>query len=249
MRRRVGRYRDDPVIAPVAHPLDIWALARYLVWEVMGLPVTMATEAPTDHRHRTVVPEADQDTNAHQMGQPPPDRLEPVSPPRAPGREPLPLPPPAAGYRGSPMPDLVPPPREYPPKGAPPPRQRYHKYENYGEYDDYREPVAAPAPRFSEYYDNYGNYSGGKAIGPLPLEGMTEGTIMVTMIMVQITGRLPHHDDYVVNPVGLAKDDIYIRIEKARAAFASLRHLWCRRDIRFSVKCRVYNAAMRSILL
>ncbi|KER19536.1 hypothetical protein T265_15512, partial [Opisthorchis viverrini] len=48
---------------------------------------------------------------------------------------------------------------------------------------------------------------------------------------------------------GLTKDDISIRIGKARAAFANLRHLWRRRDIRFSVKGRVYNAAVRSILL
>ncbi|KER28391.1 hypothetical protein T265_04774 [Opisthorchis viverrini] len=52
-----------------------------------------------------------------------------------------------------------------------------------------------------------------------------------------------------ISPGGLAKDDISIRIGKARAAFANLRHLWRRRDISFSVKGRVYNAAVRSVLL
>ncbi|KER28126.1 hypothetical protein T265_04964 [Opisthorchis viverrini] len=37
-----------------------------------------------------------------------------------------------------------------------------------------------------------------------------------------------------VSPGGLAKDEISIRIGKARAAFANIRHLWRRRDISFS---------------
>ncbi|KAG5454328.1 hypothetical protein CSKR_109219 [Clonorchis sinensis] len=52
-----------------------------------------------------------------------------------------------------------------------------------------------------------------------------------------------------LRPGGLAKDDISIRIGKARAAFVNLRHLWRRRDISLSVKGRVYNAAVRSVLL
>ncbi|KER23674.1 LOW QUALITY PROTEIN: hypothetical protein T265_14584 [Opisthorchis viverrini] len=47
-----------------------------------------------------------------------------------------------------------------------------------------------------------------------------------------------------ISPGGLAKDEISILIGKARAAFANLRHLWRRRDISFSVKGRVYNAAV-----
>ncbi|CAH8649925.1 unnamed protein product [Dicrocoelium dendriticum] len=39
------------------------------------------------------------------------------------------------------------------------------------------------------------------------------------------------------------------RIAKARGAFANLRHLWRRRDITLALKGRVYNAAVRSILL
>jgi hypothetical protein len=44
-------------------------------------------------------------------------------------------------------------------------------------------------------------------------------------------------------------DDINHRIVKARAAFASLRHIWRRRDVRLAVKGRLYNACVRSVLL
>ncbi|KER24112.1 hypothetical protein T265_08154 [Opisthorchis viverrini] len=49
-----------------------------------------------------------------------------------------------------------------------------------------------------------------------------------------------------ISPGGLTKDEISIRIGMARTTFANL---WRRRDISFSVKGRVYNAAVRSILL
>jgi hypothetical protein len=39
------------------------------------------------------------------------------------------------------------------------------------------------------------------------------------------------------------------RIAKARIAFANLRYLWRRKDVRLSVKARVYNACVRSVLL
>jgi hypothetical protein len=45
------------------------------------------------------------------------------------------------------------------------------------------------------------------------------------------------------------KDEITSRIGKARLAFANLQHLWRRRDISLSVKGRVYNAAVRPVLL
>ncbi|VDP32329.1 unnamed protein product [Schistosoma margrebowiei] len=44
-------------------------------------------------------------------------------------------------------------------------------------------------------------------------------------------------------------DEISARIQKARLAFANLRHLWRRRDIRLSTKGRVYCAEVRSVLL
>ncbi|VDP89695.1 unnamed protein product [Echinostoma caproni] len=48
---------------------------------------------------------------------------------------------------------------------------------------------------------------------------------------------------------GRIKDEVSARIQKARLAFANLRHLWRRRDIRLSVKGRVYAAAVRPVLL
>ena len=53
----------------------------------------------------------------------------------------------------------------------------------------------------------------------------------------------------LISPGGLAKEEVTQRIAKASAAFANLRHLWRRRDISLSIKGRVYNAAVRSILL
>ncbi|CAH8447045.1 unnamed protein product [Heterobilharzia americana] len=52
-----------------------------------------------------------------------------------------------------------------------------------------------------------------------------------------------------INPGGLVADEISARIQKARLAFANLRHLWRRRDIRLSIKGRVYCTAVRSVLL
>ena len=43
--------------------------------------------------------------------------------------------------------------------------------------------------------------------------------------------------------------EINARISKARMAFANLLHLWCRNDVSLPVKGRVYNAAVRSVLL
>jgi hypothetical protein len=45
------------------------------------------------------------------------------------------------------------------------------------------------------------------------------------------------------------QDEITNRIAKARAAFANLRHLWRRHDVSIRLKGRVYNAAVRSVLL
>jgi hypothetical protein len=48
---------------------------------------------------------------------------------------------------------------------------------------------------------------------------------------------------------GSVEEEISLRITKARLAFANLRHLWRRRDIRLSIKGRVYNATVRAVLL
>ncbi|VDP02610.1 unnamed protein product [Schistosoma margrebowiei] len=47
----------------------------------------------------------------------------------------------------------------------------------------------------------------------------------------------------------MVSDEISARIRKARLAFANLRHLWRRRDIRLSIKGRVYCAPVRSVLI
>ncbi|TNN20225.1 endonuclease-reverse transcriptase, partial [Schistosoma japonicum] len=53
----------------------------------------------------------------------------------------------------------------------------------------------------------------------------------------------------LISADGLVTDEISARIQKARLAFAKLRHLWRRRDIRLLTKGRVYRAAVRSVLL
>ncbi|CAH8675424.1 unnamed protein product [Schistosoma haematobium] len=53
----------------------------------------------------------------------------------------------------------------------------------------------------------------------------------------------------VISPIGLVSDEISARIRKARLAFANLRHLWRRRDIRQPIKGRVYWVVVRSVLL
>ncbi|KAH9582966.1 hypothetical protein MS3_00007543 [Schistosoma haematobium] len=53
----------------------------------------------------------------------------------------------------------------------------------------------------------------------------------------------------LISPNELVSDEISTRIRKARLAFANLRHLWRRRDIRLSIKGRVYCAAVRSVLI
>ncbi|CAI2733962.1 unnamed protein product [Schistosoma spindalis] len=53
----------------------------------------------------------------------------------------------------------------------------------------------------------------------------------------------------LISPNGLVSDKISTRIRKARLAFATLRHLWQRRDIHLSIKERVYCATVRSVLL
>nr|CAX83711.1 endonuclease-reverse transcriptase [Schistosoma japonicum] len=53
----------------------------------------------------------------------------------------------------------------------------------------------------------------------------------------------------LISPNGLVSEEISARIRKARLAFANLRHLWRRRDIRLSTKGRVYCTAVRPVLL
>ena len=53
----------------------------------------------------------------------------------------------------------------------------------------------------------------------------------------------------VIAADGGVGEEISSRIAKARLAFANLRHLWRRHDVRLSLKGRVYNATVRSVLL
>ena len=48
---------------------------------------------------------------------------------------------------------------------------------------------------------------------------------------------------------GHIAEDLSMRIVKARVAFCNLRHLWRRKDVSLKVKGRVYNAAVRPVLL
>lgn len=52
-----------------------------------------------------------------------------------------------------------------------------------------------------------------------------------------------------ISTAGKIEEEIKARISKARTAFASLRHLWRRHDIRLALKGRVYCAVVRSVLL
>ena len=64
---------------------------------------------------------------------------------------------------------------------------------------------------------------------------------------LEIVERFMYLGSYI-GPAGLG-DEISQRIAKARVAFGNLRHLWHRRDISLSLKGRVYNASIRSVLL
>ena len=48
---------------------------------------------------------------------------------------------------------------------------------------------------------------------------------------------------------GHIAEHLSMRIVKARVAFCNLRHLWRRKDVSLKVKGRVYNAAVRPVLL
>lgn len=49
-----------------------------------------------------------------------------------------------------------------------------------------------------------------------------------------------------ISPGGRVSDEVSSRRQKVRLVFTNLRH---RRDTRLSTKCRIYSAAMRSVML
>ena len=55
--------------------------------------------------------------------------------------------------------------------------------------------------------------------------------------------------DSCITAGGHITEEINNRIVKARVAFSNLRHLWRRKDVSLKVKGRVYNAAVRPVLL
>ncbi|KAH9590491.1 Presequence protease, mitochondrial, variant 3 [Schistosoma haematobium] len=71
------------------------------------------------------------------------------------------------------------------------------------------------------------------------------------MIGSEVVGRVDRFTylGSLISPCGLVCDEISARIQKARLAFANLRHLWHRLDIRLPTKGRVCCAAVRSVLL
>jgi hypothetical protein len=52
-----------------------------------------------------------------------------------------------------------------------------------------------------------------------------------------------------VSAGGCMKDEIALRIAKARLTFVNLKHLWRRRDVSLALKGRVYNTTVRAVLL
>ena len=65
---------------------------------------------------------------------------------------------------------------------------------------------------------------------------------------IEIVNNFSYLGSYI-SPGGLVSDEVSARIQKARLTFANLGHLWRRRDIRLSVKGRVYTAAVWPVLL
>ena len=51
----------------------------------------------------------------------------------------------------------------------------------------------------------------------------------------------------LINPGGLAEEEVKQHIAKVSATFVKLQHLWRHRDLSLSIRGRLYNAAMRSI--
>ncbi|CAH8582840.1 unnamed protein product, partial [Schistosoma intercalatum] len=74
--------------------------------------------------------------------------------------------------------------------------------------------------------------------------------LMIGSEVIECVDRFMYLDlGSLISPFGLVYDEISARIQKARLAFANLRHLWSRQDIRLPTKGRVYCAAVRSVVL
>jgi hypothetical protein len=78
-------------------------------------------------------------------------------------------------------------------------------------------------------------------VGPSP-------TFVLAGSSLETVDRFTYLGSVISSACNIA-DEVSARIAKARSAFANLRHLWRRKDVRLSIKGRVYNACVRSILL
>ncbi|THD18844.1 hypothetical protein D915_010459 [Fasciola hepatica] len=64
---------------------------------------------------------------------------------------------------------------------------------------------------------------------------------------LEITNSFKYRGSLITAGVGVG-EEIRLRVARARAAFANLRHLWRRHDIRLFLKRMVYNATVRIFL-
>ncbi|CAH8292457.1 unnamed protein product [Schistosoma rodhaini] len=65
---------------------------------------------------------------------------------------------------------------------------------------------------------------------------------------IEVVEKFVYLGSYISAGGGVS-DEIDARIMKARAAYANLGHLWRLCDISLAVKCRIYNASVRAVLL
>ncbi|VDP95639.1 unnamed protein product [Echinostoma caproni] len=73
-------------------------------------------------------------------------------------------------------------------------------------------------------------------------------SLTLTGEVMEEVDKFCYQDSYI-SPGGCIIDEVSSSIQKARLAFANLRHPWSRRNIRLSVKGRVYAATIRPVLL
>jgi hypothetical protein len=76
----------------------------------------------------------------------------------------------------------------------------------------------------------------------------SEPNLTITDIALEVVDKFTYLGSVISSSPNVS-DDINLRIIKARSAFASLRHVWRRKDIRLVLKGRLYNACVRSVLL
>ncbi|VDO52902.1 unnamed protein product [Schistosoma margrebowiei] len=118
-------------------------------------------------------------------------------------------------------------------------------------------PTNVGPPTIEEISMTIRQIKSGKAAGPdnIPAEALkaddwvpSTPELVIGSEVVECVDRFTYLGS-LISPCSLVCDEISARIQKARLAFANLRHLWRKRDIRLSTKGRVYCAAVRPVLL